>query len=175
MPKIRGLTTKEQRRFRKHLNEGVLKPLGQWVAQLELDGLMLKVPVIQAETRARPDVLAWLPDPTWQSSGGRTQTHWYLGGQFVPPLVVLSVKTLTPPECAFKILFDGDADREQLQQIARAGGLVITADPPSATLPNGISARTVITSVTVSPLREILEALEATAGVAEAGTEPSDD
>ena len=66
MPKTRHLTTKEQRRFRKHLNEGVLKPLGQWVAQLELDGLLLNVPVIQVETRSRPDVLAWLSDPTWQ-------------------------------------------------------------------------------------------------------------
>jgi hypothetical protein len=159
MPKTRGLTAKEQRRFRKHLNEGVLRPLGQWAAQLELDGLLLTVPVIQVETRTRPDVLAWLSDPVWQSSGGRTQTHWSLGAQFVPPLVVLSVKTLTPPECSFKILFDGIADRDQLEQIAGAGGLVITADPASTSLPNGISARTVITSVTVSPLREILDAL----------------
>lgn len=167
MPRTRALTTKEQRRFRRHLNEGVLRPLGQWVAQLELDGLLLKVPVIQVETRSRPDVLAWLTDPTWQASGGRTETHWALGGQFVPPLVVLSVKTVTPPECAFKLLFDGFADREQLEQISRAGGLVITADPPSASLPNGISARTVITSVTVTPLREILESLEAAAAIAE--------
>ena len=163
MPKTRGLTTKEQRRFRKHLNEGVLRPLGQWVAQLELDGLLLKVPVIQVESHSRPDVLAWLSDPTWQSSGGRTQTRWYLGGQFVPPLVVLSVKTLSPPECEFEILFDADADREQLEQVARAGGLVITADPPSSRLPNGFSARTVITSVVVAPLREILDALATTA------------
>jgi hypothetical protein len=172
MPKTRSLTTKEQRRFRKRLNEGVLRPLGQWVAQLELDGLLLKVPVIQVETRSRPDVLAWLSDPTWQASGGRTQTQWYLGGQFVPPLVVLSVKTLTPPDCAFKILFDAEADREQLEQIARAGGLVITADPPSDRLPNGISARTVITSVVVTPLREILDALAATAA---ARAEPAED
>lgn len=163
MPKTRSLTTKEQRRFRKQLNERVLRPLGQWVAQLELDGLLLNVPVIQVETRSRPDVLAWLSDPTWQSSGGRTQSGWYLGGQFVPPLVVLSVKTLTPPECEFKIMFDGEADREQLEQIARAGGLVITADVASDRLPNGISARTVITSVVVRPLREILDALTATA------------
>jgi hypothetical protein len=163
MPKTRGLTAKEQRRLRKHLYEGVVKPLGQWVAQLELDGLLLKVPVIQVETRSRPDVLAWLTDPAWQSSGGRTQSHWYLGARFVPPLIVLSLRTLTPPECSFKLLFDGDADREQLEQIARAGGLVITADPPSTLLPNGISARTVVTSVTVSPLREILEELETTA------------
>src|SRR5688572_15570573 len=163
MPKTRGLTTKEQRRLRKHLNEGVLRPLGQWVAQLELDGLLLKVPVIHVETRSRPDVLAWLSDPTWQASGGRTQTQWYLGRQFVPPLIVLTVKTLTPPECTFKILFDGDTDREQLEQIARAGGLVITADPLSDRLPNGVSARTIITSVVVTPLREILDALAATA------------
>ncbi len=177
MPRTRGLTTKEQRRFRKHLNEGVLRPLGQWAAQLELDGLLLNVPVIQVETRSRPDILAWLSDPTWQSSGGRTQSQWYLGGQFVPPLVVLSVKTLTPPECAFKILFDAAADRDQLEQIARAGGLVITADPASATLPNGISARTVITSVTVTPLREILDALKATAAARaepDAGPGPQD-
>ena len=163
MPKTRGLTTKEQRRFRKHLNEGVLRPLGQWVAQLELDGLLLKVPVIQVETRSRPDVLAWLSDPTWQTAGGRTQTQWYLGGQFVPPLVVLSVKTLTPPECQFKILFDAATDREQLEQITRAGGLVLTADPLSDRLPNGVSGRTIITSVVVTPLREILDALAATA------------
>lgn len=163
MPKIRRLTSKEQRRLRKHLNEGVLKPLGEWVAELELDGLLLKVPVIQVETRSRSDVLAWLSDPTWQASGGRTQSAWYLGRQFVPPLVVLSIKTLSPPECEFKILFDGDADRPQLEQIARAGGLVITADPTSDRLPNGISARTVITSVVVTPLREILDTLEATA------------
>ena len=172
MPRTRSLTTKEQRRFRKHLNEGVLRPLGQWVAQLELDGLLLKVPVIQVETRSRPDVLAWLSDPAWQASGGRTQTQWYLGGQFVPPLVVLSVKTLAPPECTFKILFDADADREQLEQIARAGGLVITADPPSDRLPNGISARTIITSVVVTPLREILDALAATAAGRAAADEP---
>ena len=159
MPRTRNLTTKEQRRVRKHLNEGVLRPLGQWVAQLELDGLLLKVPVIQVETRSRPDVLAWLSDPVWQASGGRTQTQWYLGAQFVPPLVVLTVKTLTPPDTTFKILFDAAADREQLEQIARAGGLVITADPPSDRLPNGISARTIITSVVVTPLREILNAL----------------
>ena len=52
-------------------------------------------------------------------TGGRTQTQWYLGGQFVPPLVVLSVKTLTPPGCAFKILYDAAADLDQLEQIAR--------------------------------------------------------
>ena len=169
MPKTRGLTTKEQRRIRKHLNEGVLRPLGEWVAQLELDGLLLKVPVIQVETRSRPDVLAWLSDPTWQTSGGRTQSQWYLGGQFVPPLVVLSVMTVTPPACEFKILFDADADREQLEQIARAGGIVITADPASPSLPNGVSPRTVITSVVVAPLREILDTLTAIA--AERGAE----
>ena len=163
MPRTRGLTAKEQRRFRKHLNKGVLRPLGQWVAQLELDGLLINVPVIQVETRTRPDVLGWLSDATWQASGGRTQTRWFLGEQFVPPLVVLSAKTLTPPECSFKLLFDGDADREQLGQIARSGGLVITADPPSDALPNGISARTVVTSVTVTPLQEILERLAASA------------
>jgi hypothetical protein len=160
MPRIRKLSTREQQRLRKHLYEGVLRPLGEWVSELELDGLLLKVPVIHVDTRSRPDVLAWLTDPTWQASGGRTETHWFLGGQFVPPLVVLSVKTLTPPECSFKILFDGNADRDQLGQISRAGGLVVTADPPSTMLPNGISARTVITSVTVTPLREILEELE---------------
>ena len=163
MPKTRSLTAKEQRRFRKHLNEGAIRPLGEWAAQLELDGLLLTVPVIQVDTRVRPDVLAWLSDPTWQSSGGRTQTQWYLGGQFVPPLVVLSVRTLTPPACSFKILFDGEADREQLEQIAGSGGLVITADPASDRLPNGISARTIITSVVVTPLREILDALAARA------------
>lgn len=168
MPKTRNLTAKEQRRIRRHLNEGVLRPLGQWVAELELDGLLLKVPVIQVETRSRPDVLAWLSDPVWQASGGRTSTQWFLGGQFVPPLVVLSVKTLTPPECTFKILFEADTDREQLEQIARAGGIVITADPPSNRLPNGISARTIITSVVVPPLREILNALAALDSVAAA-------
>lgn len=112
------------------LARDALRVTSQGLVRVERDGLLIPVIVMQADTRERPDVAAWLkrgmlgiPDPA--------RVGWAAFSDTEPPLAILEVEVDGDEPFRFAIILSarGDQAREFLETIARSELLGLTDQP----------------------------------------------
>ena len=115
------------------LARDALRVTSQGLVRVERDGLLIPVLVMQADTRDRPDVAAWLkrgmlgiPDPA--------RVGWAAFSDTEPPLAILEVEVDAADEAGsfrFAIILSarGGEARGYLETIARSELLGLTDQP----------------------------------------------
>ena len=120
----------EPRRAFVGLAKDALRVTSQGLVRVERDGLLIPVIVMQADTRARPEVAAWLkrgmlgiPDPA--------RVGWAAFSDTDPPLAILEVEVDGAEAFRFAIILSarGDEARHFLETIARSELLGLTDQP----------------------------------------------
>ena len=120
----------ESRREFTGLARDVLRVTSQGLVRVERDGLLIPVIVMQADTRARPEVAAWLkrgmlggPDPA--------RVGWAAFSDTDPPLAILGVEVDGPDAFRFAIILSAKSEeaRHFLETIARSELLGLTNQP----------------------------------------------
>ena len=141
-----------RRQLKAEINANALTVLQTWRRKILRGGEPQNTVVLQVGVDKRPDVAAWMSDP---SSGGATlRVDWL----FLPktPEAVLIAAVDGPEPVRINLRFYAGGDRRRLETVARSGVLGLTTAPLRLDEEQRPESPVVLISVPTRPLREFL-------------------
>jgi hypothetical protein len=141
-----------RRQLKAEVNADALTIRGSWRRRILRGGEPRNTVVLQVDVGKRPDVAAWMQDP---SAGGATQRVDWL---FLPktPEAVLLAAVDGPEPLRFNLRFYAGGDRRRLETVARSRVLGLITAPLQLDEEQRPASPVVLVPVPTRPLRDFL-------------------